>query len=205
MPFRSVFRFFGWFPCPSSPPALLGEMLGTMLNPMGFSWEASPAATELEQVVLDQLGRAVGLPEVFMSSGDGGGVIQGSASEGILVAMLAARTRTLKHLRRESPAGVSNSELLAKMTLYASDQAHSSLQKAANIAGLGSNLRLIPTHGNVEGEERQSYALDPEELAEAMRRDAAAGLTPTFVNANVGTTNTCAVDSVRALGDVCRR
>lgn len=70
----------------------------------------------------DQLGRAVGLPDAFMSDGEGGGVIQGSASEGILVALLAARTKTLKHLRRNSPAGVSDSQLLAKMTLYASDQ-----------------------------------------------------------------------------------
>lgn len=70
----------------------------------------------------DQLGRAVGLPEAFLSGGDGGGVIQGSASEGTAVALLSARTRALKHMRSESPAGVSDSELLAKMTLYTSDQ-----------------------------------------------------------------------------------
>ncbi|CAM9528472.1 unnamed protein product [Ectocarpus fasciculatus] len=106
-------------------------------------------------------------------------------------------------MRRQSPAGVSDSELLAKMTLYASDQAHSSVQKAANIAGLGSNLRLIPTRGSGEDSQR-CYTLDSAELSEAMREDAAAGLTPVFVSANVGSTNTCAVDPVRSLGEACR-
>ncbi|CAM9422706.1 unnamed protein product [Pylaiella littoralis] len=203
-------RFFAWFPAHSSPPALLGDMLASMFNVIGFSWEASPASTELETLVLDQLGRAVGLPEAFLSAGDGGGVIQGSASEGTAVALLAARTRALKHMRSESPAGVSDSELLAKMTLYTSDQAHSSVQKAANIAGLGSNLRVIPTRGGGdEGEEQQQqqqqlFTLDPADLCDAMREDAAAGLTPVFVCANVGSTNTCAVDPVRALGEACR-
>lgn len=98
--------------------------------------------------------------------------------------------------------------------LLARRQAHSSVQKAANIAGLGSNLRLIPTStstrgGGEEGEEggggqQRCYTLDAEALADAMREDAAAGLTPVFVSANVGSTNTCAVDPVRALGEACR-
>ena len=95
------------------------------------------------------------------------------------------------------------------------DKAHSSVQKAANIAGIGSNLRLIPTNTQGSGEEeggeeggqegQQCYTLDVEALAAAMREDAAAGLTPMFVSANVGSTNTCAVDPVRALGEACRR
>eukprot|EP00752_Nemacystus_decipiens_P002072 g1983.t1 len=207
-------RFFGWFPAHSSAPAVLGDMLGSMFNVIGFSWVASPAATELEIVVMDQLGRAVGLPEVFLSDGDGGGVIQGSACEATLVALIAARTRALKHMRRESPAGVSDNELMAKMTLYTSDQAHSSVQKGANIAGLGSNLRIIPTRtttitgtirtqgGDAKEVGQQCYTLDPKALADAMREDAAAGLTPMFVSATVGTTNTCAVDPVGALGEL---
>ncbi|CAM9650065.1 unnamed protein product, partial [Hapterophycus canaliculatus] len=153
---------------------------------------------------LDQLARAVGLPEAFMTDGGdgGGGVIQGSASEGTLVAVLAARTKALKHMRCESP-GVGDSELLGKMTLYASDQAHSSIQKAANIAGLGSKLRLIPTRHDAQ-QEQQCYAVDAADLSEAMREDLQAGLTPMFVSANVGSTNTCAVDPVRALGEACR-
>ncbi|CAN0205798.1 unnamed protein product, partial [Hapterophycus canaliculatus] len=107
-------RFFGFYPAQSSPPAVLGDMLASMFNVIGFSWEASPAATELETLVLDQLGRAVGLPEAFLTEGGqaGGGVIQGTASEGTLVALLAARTKALKHMRLTSPAGVTDGELL---------------------------------------------------------------------------------------------
>lgn len=78
------------------------------------------------------------------------------------------------------------------------------MQKAANIAGLGSNLRLISTRGSCE-DGQQCYTLDAGELSEAMREDEAAGLTPVFVSANVGSTNTCAVDPVRSLGEACRR
>lgn len=101
------------------------------------------------------------------------------------------------------------------------NQAHSSIQKAANIAGLGSNLRLIPTREwsdkNKEGTGRQDsraggdehdqqcYTVDAADLSEAMRNDLKAGLTPVFVSANVGSTNTCAVDPVRAMGEACRR
>lgn len=277
-------------------------------------------------------------------------MLQSTASESTLVALLAARTKALKHMRRESPAGATDSELLGKMTLYTSDQvgcygrrwwlgslilrstataqrrlvfvsarqlelkltstllvsvlasrsltalqssrqnlartthhhrhhhretrvsptrttqtpantrtirttrgtkqheedtqpqehtqrneqqhnpnqpptsprnqAHSSVQKAANVAGLGSNMRLIPARGwtgegkgdDREGQpehntqqDRQAYAIDAAELYKAMRRDVKAGLTPIFVCANVGSTNTCAVDHVGELGDACRR
>ncbi|CAM9098095.1 unnamed protein product [Laminaria digitata] len=196
-------RFFAYFPAHSSPPAILGDMLASMFNVIGFSWEASPASTELEIVVLDQLARAVGLPDVFLSNGEGGGVIQGSASEGTLVGLLAARKRALKFMRRVSP-GVSDHELIAKMTIYTSDQAHSSVQKAANIAGLGGNVRLVPTRGGGGAAEDDGYALDVADLAAAMREDVAGGLTPVFVNANVGSTNSCAIDPVIAIGEICR-
>lgn len=84
-------------------------------------------------------------------------------------------------------------------------QAHSSVQKAANIAGLGTNVRMIATHGGGETAEGNAYALDVVDLATAMREDIAAGLTPVFVNANVGSTNSCAVDPVLAMGDICQR
>ncbi|CAM9492673.1 unnamed protein product, partial [Hapterophycus canaliculatus] len=82
------------------------------------------------------------------------------------------------------------------------NKAHSSVQKAANIAGLGSNLRLIRSNAQ---HDRQGYAIDTTELSEAMRNDIKAGLTPMFVCANVGSTNTCAVDPVGELGDACHR
>lgn len=82
-------------------------------------------------------------------------------------------------------------------------QAHSSVTKAAIIAGLESNLRSVPTRSHTDGVE-EPYAMDPKDLAAMMRADRALGMTPIFVNANVGTTNSCAIDPVRALGDVCR-
>eukprot|EP00904_Undaria_pinnatifida_P009626 jgi/Undpi1/5794/HiC_scaffold_2.g01068.m1 len=120
-------RFFGYFPANSSPPAILGDMLASMFNVIGFSWESCPAATELEIVVLDQLARAVGLPDVFLSDAESGGIIQGSASDSVLVAVLSARTRALKHMQRLNP-GVGEHELMAKMTLYASDQVNESVR-----------------------------------------------------------------------------
>lgn len=79
------------------------------------------------------------------------------------------------------------------------------MQKAANIAGLGGNVRLVPTRGGGAAAEDDGYALDAADLAAAMREDVAAGLTPVFVNANVGSTNSCAIDPVLAIAKVCRR
>eukprot|EP00904_Undaria_pinnatifida_P009630 jgi/Undpi1/5798/HiC_scaffold_2.g01072.m1 len=181
----------------------MGDMLASMFNIIGFSWDSCPAATEMEIVVLDQLGRAVGLPEEFLSDGEGGGVMQGSACEATLVGVVTARTRALKHMRRVHP-GLSDYELMAKMTLYTSDQAHSSVQKAANIAGLGGNMRLITAKRGGGEADDNAYALDAADLAAAMKKDVTAGLTPIYVCATVGSTNSCAIDPVRAIGKICR-
>ncbi|CAM9246795.1 unnamed protein product, partial [Discosporangium mesarthrocarpum] len=191
-------RFFSYYPANSSPPAILGDLLANMFNVIGFSWEASPAATELETLVMDMLAKAMGLPSAFLSSGKGGGVIQGSASESTLVALLAARTKALRHLQKERP-GVSDQELYAKMTLYMSDQTHFSARKAAKISGLEQGLRTVPTSPD------EDHALSVGDLAAVMQKDRQQGLTPIFVCASVGTTNTCAVDPVRALGELCCR
>ncbi|CAM9405302.1 unnamed protein product [Ascophyllum nodosum] len=111
--------------------------------------------------------------------------------------------RALRHMRRLKP-GVSDHDLFSQMTLYASDQAHSSVQKAANIAGLEANIRLIPTPGGRQSE-KDPFALDADDLVAAMAKDLADGLTPIFVAANVGSTNTCAIDPVRSLAEGCRR
>ncbi|CAM9243510.1 unnamed protein product [Choristocarpus tenellus] len=189
-------RFFAYFPANSSPPAILGELVASMFNVIGFSWEASPAATELETIVMDLLAREMGLPSYFLSEGGGGGVIQGSASEATLVAMLAARTRALKRLRQESP-DASDQEIFGRMTVYASDQAHSSVKKAALIAGI--QFRTVPTSA------MKNFAMSSAELELAMAEDRSKGFTPIFVCFNVGSTNTCAVDPVRALSETCRR
>jgi aromatic-L-amino-acid decarboxylase len=183
-------NFFAYFPSNNSGPSILGELLSAGLGVQGMLWATSPACTELETHVLDWLVDMLGLPDRFRSSGAGGGVIQDTASSATLCALLAARERAT---RFESNAGGIRRRLVA----YASTQAHSSIEKAVKIAGLGAeNLRLIAVD--------RSYAMQPEELARAVAADRAAGNVPCFACATVGTTSSNALDPVRAVAGVCR-
>jgi aromatic-L-amino-acid/L-tryptophan decarboxylase len=182
--------FFGYFPANNSGPSILGELLAAGLGVQGMLWSTSPACTELETHVLDWVVELMGLPDSFRSASAGGGVIQDSASSAVLCALLAARERATG---RSSNAQGMKGGLVA----YASNQAHSSVEKAVGIAGLGrENLRLIEVDNR--------FALRPECLAAAIGRDRAAGRVPCFVVATVGTTSTMAVDPVRAIGEICR-
>jgi aromatic-L-amino-acid decarboxylase len=164
--------FFAYFPCNASPPAVLGELLSAGLGVQGMLWTTSPAATELETRMLEWLARALDLPREFE------GCIQGTASESTLVAMIAARHRLRGH---DAP-----------LVAYTSTEGHSSVQKAANIAG--HPLRLLDV-----GADR---TLDPQALAAALREDRAAGRIPFFLCATVGTTSTGAVDPLPEIGAV---
>ncbi|HEX9729028.1 MAG TPA: pyridoxal-dependent decarboxylase, partial [Gemmatimonadales bacterium] len=123
-------NFYAYFPANASGPAILGDLLSSGLGVQGMLWITSPAATELETHVLDQLAGLLGLPERFLSTGRGGGVIQDTASSATLVALIAARERATQG--RVNRAGVTGT-----ITAYASTQAHSSVIKAAGIAGIG--------------------------------------------------------------------
>jgi aromatic-L-amino-acid decarboxylase len=183
--------FFGFFPANASPPAVLGELLSAGLGVQGMLWATSPASTELETHVLDWLVEMCGLPDRFRSDGAGGGVIQDSASSATLVALLAARERA---------TGLRSNEegLRGGLVAYTSTQGHSSIEKAARVAGLGSGgLRMIEVDG--------AYALRADALEAAIVTDRAAGLTPAFVAATIGTTSSTAIDPVRDIGEVCRR
>ena len=184
--------FYGFFPCNASGPAVLGELLSAGLGIQGMLWQTSPIATELEIRMLDWMAHAFGLPETFRSqTGTGGGCIQGTASEATLVALLAAR-------QRARARGVPDSA----MTLYTSVQAHSSVIKAAMIAGLAKNpqdrdrLRLITTDAQ--------HRLCPLALRDAMEQDVAAGLVPIFVSLTSGTTSSGAFDPIDAVCDAVR-
>jgi aromatic-L-amino-acid decarboxylase len=188
-------NFFAYFPSNSSEPAILGDLLSSGIGIQGMLWATSPAATELETHVLDWLAEMLDLPEQFMSTSTGGGVIQDSASSATLTALLAARERVTSY--RSNEAGVNNVEDVGRLVVYASTQAHSSIEKAARIAGIGSqNLRKI--------EVDETLAMRPDALAAQIERDLADGLTPAFVCANVGSTSTNAIDPVRAIGEICR-
>jgi aromatic-L-amino-acid decarboxylase len=184
-------NFFGYFPCNNSGPSILGDLISSGLGVQGMLWATSPACTELEMVVLDWMVEALGLPERFSSDGAGGGVIQDSASSAVLCALVAARERASGgEVNREGNRG--------QLVAYASSQAHSSVEKAMGIAGLGrENLRLV--------EVDEAYAMRVEALERAIAADRAAGLVPFFVCATVGTTSSTAIDPVGAIGEVCRR
>jgi aromatic-L-amino-acid decarboxylase len=183
-------NFFAFFPANASGPAILGELLAAGLGVQGMLWATSPACTELETHVLDWLVEMLGLPDCFASRGSGGGVIQDTASGAALCALLAARERATNFQSNRRGCD-------GRLVGYTSTQAHSSLEKAAGIAGLGrDNLRLL--------EVDDGFALRPEALAEAIRRDRAAGLLPCFVGATIGTTSSNALDPLPALGRLCQ-
>ena len=183
-------NFYAYFPSNASGPAILGDLLSSGLGVQGMLWATSPACTELETHVLDWLVRMLDLPQKFLSTSSGGGVIQDTASSASLCALLAARERTTDFA---SNARGCDGRLVA----YISSQAHSSLEKGAQIAGIGKdNLRSI--------EVDEQFAIRPEALARQIERDRQAGLVPFFVCASVGTTSSNAFDPVPEIGRICR-
>ena len=186
-------NFFAYFPANASPPAILGDLVSSGLGVQGMLWATSPACTELETHVLDWLVDLLDLPDRFKSdgAGAGGGVIQDTASSASLCALLAARERATAFQTNET--GVDRA-----LTAYTSTQAHSSLEKAAGIAGIGRrNLRPIEVDA--------AQAMRPDALERAIAADRRAGRTPCFVCATVGTTASTAIDPVPAIAEVCRR
>ena len=175
--------FFAYFPCNASAPAIAAELASATLNTNGMLWATSPSATELEMRMLDWCARLFALPEAFRFDAGlgGGGVIQATASEATLAALVAARSRAVR-------AGASRD----RVTVYTSAQAHSSVVKAAMVAGLAdhpedrSRVRVVGTDAGLR--------MDPALLAEAVRADRHAGLTPALVVATLGTTSTGAFD-----------
>jgi len=184
-------NFFAYFPSNASGPSILGDLLSSGLDVQGMLWATSPACTELETVVLDWLVPMLGLPEKFLSSGAGGGVVQDTASSASLCALLAARERATNFASNRRGCD-------GKLTAYTSTQAHSSIEKAAQIAGVGrENLRLI--------EVDETFAMRPEALARQITQDRGHGLVPCFVTAAVGTTSSNAIDPVAEIGRICRQ
>ncbi|XP_059131310.1 aromatic-L-amino-acid decarboxylase [Peromyscus eremicus] len=186
--------FFAYFPTASSYPAMLADMLCGAIGCIGFSWAASPACTELETVMMDWLGKMLELPEAFLAgrAGEGGGVIQGSASEATLVALLAARTKVTRQLQAASPE-LTQAAIMEKLVAYTSDQAHCSVERAGLIGGV--KLKTIPSDGN--------YSMRASALQKALEQDKAAGLIPFFVVVTLGTTSCCSFDNLLEVGPIC--
>uniref|UniRef100_K3YNA6 Aromatic-L-amino-acid decarboxylase n=1 Tax=Setaria italica TaxID=4555 RepID=K3YNA6_SETIT len=189
-------NFFAFFPSTNSAAAIAGELIASAMNTVGFTWQANPAATEMEVLALDWLAQLLRLPASFMNRtaggrGTGGGVILGTTSEAMLVTLVSARDAALRRIGSDGVAGIT------RLTVYAADQTHSTFFKACRLAGFDpANIKSIPTGADTD------YGLDPAKLLEIMEADVAAGLVPTYICATVGTTSSNAVDPVGAIADV---
>ncbi len=177
--------WFAYFPANNSPPSVLAELLTAGMGAQCMIWKTSPAAEELEDVVMEWLRKMLDLPEGFT------GVIQDTASTSSLVALLTAREKL-------TGFEINRTGFHKPLMVYISEEAHSSVEKGAKIAGFGKeNIRLIPTD--------DALAMQPEKLEEAIKRDKDNGLTPCCVVATVGTTSSTAVDPLDPIGDICQR
>ncbi|CAG9096821.1 unnamed protein product [Plutella xylostella] len=190
-------RFHAYFPSGNAYPSILGDMLSAGIGCIGFSWAASPAMTELEIIMLDWMGKAIGLPPAFLAleeGSKGGGVIEGSASECALVTLIAARANGIKRLKHQFPT-VDEGLLLSKLIAYCSKEAHSCVEKAAMISFVKLRILQPDENGSLRGHT----------LKKAMEEDEQAGLVPFFVATTLGTTSMCSFDNLAEIGPVVRR
>ncbi|HEV2887633.1 MAG TPA: pyridoxal-dependent decarboxylase [Jatrophihabitans sp.] len=185
--------FFAFFPASATGPSILGDLLASGLGVQGMLWATSPAATELETLMLDWLAQLLDLPAGFRSDSAGGGVIQHSASDAALVALVAALHRSSKGATESEGVGA------GQFSVYTSGQTHSSVEKACRIAGIGTAaLRKLDV-------DPVTLAASPAHLAELLAADVAAGRTPALVVASVGATGTGALDPVGELAELAHR
>lgn len=187
-------NFFAYFPTATSYPSMLADMLSDAIGCIGFSWAASPACTELETVMLDWLGKMLKLPDCFIAGtdGHGGGVIQSTASEATLVALLAARCKAVKRVQSVK-SDLSEQEIFSKLVAYTSEHAHSSVERAGLIGGV--MMKKVPTDNN--------YSVRGPLLQKMIQADKAAGLIPFYLCATLGTTSCCSFDNLQELGPIC--
>jgi aromatic-L-amino-acid decarboxylase len=181
--------FFAYFASTASGPGILGEMLTAALNQNPMLWRTSPAGTELEQVVVDWLRQALGLPATF------DGLLTDTASTSSLIALAAARQAAGIDA---AAAGLAGRPEVPALRVYASEEAHSSIEKACMTLGLGrASLVRIPTNDRFE--------LRSDALEAAIAADRAAGRQPVAIVATVGTTSSTSVDPVAAVADIAAR
>lgn len=177
-------NWFAYFPANGSLPGILGELVSAGVGQQGMLWSTSPACTEVESHMADWLVDLMSLPQDWKTTGPGGGVIQGSASDATHTALVVARQLAAKE------------HSLDDLVAYSSQQAHSSIEKGANVAGFR-HYRTVDVDAD--------WAMRPDALEAAIAEDRAAGRVPTFVCSAVGTTGTTAVDPVRAIGEIARQ
>src|SRR5256885_7388607 len=179
--------FLGYFGWTTTAPGILGEIITAPLNVNAMTWRTSPAATELETLVIDWIRQWVHLPQEF------GGVVYDTASVGVMHALAVAREEAAPSVRKRGLIGAG----APVFRIYASEQAHSSAEKAAIALGLGEeNVQRIPTDS--------AFCMESSALREIITRDLREGFRPLAVIATVGTTSTASVDPVREIARICR-
>jgi aromatic-L-amino-acid decarboxylase len=182
-------RYFGWFPANASLASVLGDIASSGIGALGISWQSAPALTEVEEVVCDWMRQLAGLPDEWK------GTIHDTASVACLVALLCAREHASGHSQERS--GLQGES--APLVVYTTEQAHSSVSKAALLAGFGrDNLRLVAT-------DPRTHAMSADAFAAAVDADIAAGRVPAAVVATIGTTGTTAVDPLSEMVEIARR
>lgn len=192
-------NFMAFFPANSSFPGILGEMYSSAFTAAAFNWLCSPAITELETVVLDWVAQMLALPECYLSKGEGGGVIQGTASEVIATLMVASRERALLRAAADLEGKAKEDKmdsLRGKLVALGSEQAHSSTQKGAIIGG--TKFRTVPVR------REDKYSMRGSALKQVLERCRADGLLPYYLTVSLGTTGTCAVDSFEEIVEVMK-
>lgn len=183
-------KFMAYFNSSASGPGILAEMVASTFNINGMLWKSCPSATELEEVTLDWLRQMIGMPENYF------GIIYDGASSGSLHAIAAARENLSGYKLREK--GMTGRSDLKRLRIYASEHAHSSIDKGAITVGVGlEGIRKIPVDDN--------YSMLSDELERAIKEDIANGWLPFCVIATVGTTSTTSVDPVASIADICEK
>ncbi|CAG8489752.1 1910_t:CDS:2 [Acaulospora colombiana] len=178
----------------SSFPAILGDMYSDMFNCIGFNWICSPACTELETIVLDWLAKLIGLDSSFHSEGKGGGVIQSTASDAILVTLLAARQRVLSEYKAKGLNEDELHEVSTRLVAYGSDETHLSLKKATVVTN--TRFRALSTS--------ETFSIRGETVKMEIENDIAKGLIPFYICATFGTTGSSAIDNISEIADVAQ-
>ncbi|RNA27256.1 dopa decarboxylase, partial [Brachionus plicatilis] len=183
------------FPTANSYPAICADILSDAIACIGFSWIATPACTELEVLMMDWLAKILNLPDFYLASsvGQGGGVIQGTASESVLVTLLSARNKTIQEVKTKHPDWTDH-EIRSKLVAYCSEQAHSCFERATLLAPVRCHKVAVD----------EKYSLRGLKLSEAIEDDKKNGLIPFFVCATLGTTSICSYDNVQEIGPICR-
>jgi aromatic-L-amino-acid decarboxylase len=195
-------KFMAFFPCNSSFPAMIGDMYSGAFNAAAFNWICSPAITELETVMMDWLSNLIGLPKCYLSTSEngGGGIIQGTASEVIVTAVVAARERFIRRRLIDMAEGEEKldraAEMRGKLVALGSEHAHSSTQKAAIIAG--TRFRTVPAPKDT------NYSVTAVALRQAIEGCKAKGLEPFYFTATLGSTGTCAVDDLAGIAELIK-